>query len=300
MKTYMECVPCQVRQAYEASGFATDDGALRESILREALRMIAEVRMDQSPPHMATAIHRMIRERTGCADPYRAMKDRFNLLALDLLGEMKERARSFARPFEAAVRLAIAGNIIDFGAPGTPGEKGLRDTIEQALSCALFGPPPDSLREAAERAGSILVLGDNAGEIVFDRLLLEALPAGKCAYAVKGAPVINDATRDDAREAGLADLAEVIDNGSDAPGTVLEWCSPGFQRRFADADVVIAKGQGNYETLSGAARPNLFFLLKAKCPVVARHIGCRIGDFVIQCSNGLVKPLATHQGETDL
>lgn len=286
MKTFMECVPCLVRQTYEAVAFATDDEALREAILREALREIADIRMDQSPPHMAAAIHRMIRARTGCDDPYRAIKSRSNQSAMALYRQMKSMIQASTRPFETAVRLAMAGNVIDFGAPNRPDDNELPGVIDAVLSCTIFGDPPERLQSAVKAAKSILYLGDNAGEIAFDRLLLEALPPDRCAYAVKGAPVINDVTLDDAHEVGLTELVDVVDNGSDAPGTVLESCSFEFVDRFEHADVVIAKGQGNYETLSGLSRPNLFFLLKAKCPVIARHIGCRVGDFVIQSTNG--------------
>jgi uncharacterized protein with ATP-grasp and redox domains len=125
-------------------------------------------------------------------------------------------------------------------------------------------------------ARSILYLADNAGEIVFDRLLIERLPAGRVTVVVRGAPVINDATRADAQVAGLDRIAEIIDNGSDAPGTVLEDCSAQFRERFESADVIIAKGQGNFETLS-AAGANICFLLKIKCPVLATHTGIELG-----------------------
>ena len=139
------------------------------------------------------------------------------------------------------------------------------------------------LADAADRARDILYLADNAGEIVFDRLLIEQLPPGRVTVAVKGGPVLNDATRSDAAVAGLNELAEVIDNGSDAPGTLLGDCSHSFRERFDRADLVIAKGQGNYETLSDA-RKDVFFLLKAKCPVIAHHLGCDVGRTVVQRS----------------
>lgn len=286
MKTFLECVPCMVRQAYEATAFSTNDDALRERIVRESLGLIANIRMDQSPPHMATEVHRMIRKATGQQDPYASIKERFNQAALKLHPLMKQRVQGSRSPFETAVRLSIAGNVIDFGAPGNPQESGLVELIGHALSCAITGTSAKALEKAVREAETILILGDNAGEIVFDRLLVEELREQRVIYAVKGAPIINDATLDDAQAAGLTGLVEVVDNGSDAPGTILEWCSSSFVECFEAADVVIAKGQGNYETLSGVSRTNLFFLLKAKCPVIARHIGCKVGDFVIQSTNG--------------
>jgi len=131
---------------------------------------------------------------------------------------------------------------------------------------------------AAER---ILYLADNAGEIVFDRLLIERLPTEKVTVAVRGLPVINDATLIDAEYAGITELVEVIDNGSDAPGTILEDCSEAFLERFHAADLIISKGQGNYETLSQVHK-DIYFLLKVKCPVVARDVGCQMNSLVLQ------------------
>jgi uncharacterized protein with ATP-grasp and redox domains len=131
------------------------------------------------------------------------------------------------------------------------------------------------------QAEKILDLADNAGEIVFDRLLIEQLPTEKVTLVVKGEPVINDATMEDAKVAGLTEIVKVIDNGSDAPGTIMESCSQRFLEHFEDSDLVIAKGQGNYETLSRVDK-NIFFILKAKCPVIARDLGCKVGEMIIR------------------
>jgi uncharacterized protein with ATP-grasp and redox domains len=134
-----------------------------------------------------------------------------------------------------------------------------------------------------------LYLADNAGEIAFDRLLVERISPGRVTLAVRGAPVINDATLADAQAVGLDKIVEVIDNGSDAPGTILDDCHSDFRRRFAGADLIIAKGQGNYETLSDGPG-NLFFLFKAKCPVIADHIGQPVGtQIMVQTRTGRKK-----------
>ena len=138
-------------------------------------------------------------------------------------------------------------------------------------------------RRAAREARSILYLADNAGEIVFDRLLIEALGPGRVTVAVRGHPVINDATRDDAREAGLEGEVELIDNGSDGPGTILEDCSPAFRERFRAAGLIIAKGQGNAETLSGVPG-RIFFLFKVKCAVMASRFGLPEGTLALAAS----------------
>jgi len=177
------------------------------------------------------------------------------------------------------VRLAIAGNVIDLGAKSGLTEDEARQSAASALDQPLCGPLA-ALRQAAARAQRILYLCDNAGEIIFDRVLIAQLPRGRVTVAVRGRAVLNDATREDAVLAGLPALAEVIDNGSAAPGTVLEDCAPEFRRRFAGADLIIAKGQGNFESLHAEAAP-LFCLFRVKCPFVAEHSGHPIGSHVV-------------------
>ena len=137
--------------------------------------------------------------------------------------------------------------------------------------------------QAVEEAEDILYLTDNAGEIVFDRLLLERLSRKKVTVAVRGRPVINDATKADAEYVGLAKVAKIIDNGSDAPGTILTDCNDDFRRRFERADMVISKGQGNYETLACCGRP-IWFLLRVKCPIIARDLKCPAGTAILRHS----------------
>jgi uncharacterized protein with ATP-grasp and redox domains len=180
-----------------------------------------------------------------------------------------------ARPFETAVRLAIAGNIIDFGILSVD-EKRVEDTIAASLTDQIDSAAVDILEDEVRKARRILYLCDNAGEIVFDRLLIERLPREKVTAVVKGGPIINDALMDDAREVGLCDLVEVIDNGTAAPGTLVGLCSHDFQRRFEEADLVISKGQGNFETLDGTPK-NIFYLFTVKCSVVCEYLGKPFG-----------------------
>jgi len=229
---------------------------------------------------MMQYLYRLIREISGNQDPYKKLKESFNKLALDIYPDLSGRIKKASDPFEAAVRFAIAGNIIDSGAVHNLSKSYIIETIEQGMSQKLSGNI-EKLRIAINSANKILYLGDNTGEIVFDKLLIEQLPIDRVTFVVRGYPVINDATLIDAKIAGLTDIVEVIDNGSDAPGTVLEDCSEEFIQHFSDADLIIAKGQGNYETLSSTDK-SIFFILKAKCPVIARNIGCEIGSLVIK------------------
>lgn len=278
MKTYFECIPCLLRQTLEAVRLTTDDVAIHEQVLRKILRSASKMNLRESPPLMAQRIHRLIRQMTGNNDPYRDIKNHFNYFALELYPELKEGIEWSREPLDTAIRLAIAGNIIDSGVNHYIDETQVHNAIEHALTAPLAGDP-EEFREAVSEAKDILYLADNAGEILFDRLLIEQMPLKKVTLAVKGSPVINDACLVDAQATGLTDLVEVIDNGSDAPGTILAECSEGFKRRFENADLIIAKGQGNYETLSDVKK-NIFFVLKAKCPVIAKHIGCELGSLI--------------------
>ncbi len=280
MKTYFDCIPCFIRQTVEAARIATSDQKLQEKILREVLRAVSKMNLSKSPPVMMQYMYRLIREISGSQDPYKKLKDSFNKLALDIYPDLSDRVKKASDPFEAAVRFAIAGNIIDSGAVHNLNKSYIIETIEQAMSQKLSGNI-EKLRIAINSANKILYLGDNTGEIVFDKLLIEQLPLDRVTFVVRGYPVINDATMIDAKVTGMTDLVEVIDNGSDAPGTVLEDCSEEFIQHFSDADLIIAKGQGNYETLSSTDK-SIFFILKAKCPVIAKNISCEIGSLIIK------------------
>jgi len=281
MRTYFDCVPCFVRQTLDSVRLITDDEQIHEQVMREALYQACKMDLRQSPPAMAQKIHRIIRKLTGVQDPYLKVKNHFNKLVLQMYPELKERIEDSADPLEMAIRLAIAGNIIDLGVNAELDESDVEKAINESLTGPLDTESLEVFKDVIPQAEDILYLGDNAGEIVFDRLLIEQLPIEKVTVVVKGQPVINDATMEDAIIAGLPRIVEVIDNGSDAPGTILKSCSRYFQDRFENADLVIAKGQGNYETLSDVEK-NIFFILKAKCSVIARDIGCKVGEMVFQ------------------
>jgi len=286
MKIFLDCIPCFVRQALDSARLATDDEQIHEKVVREVLHLAADLDMSQSPPAIGQKIHRLIRTLVGSNDPYYRVKKQFNNLALKLYPDLRKQIISSNDQFETAVRLAIAGNIIDFGVKTSLSESEVKQTINDSLSGYLDPEQVLNFKNAVIEAGKILYLADNAGEIVFDHLLIEQLPIEKITVVVKGSPVINDATMEDANLAGLTRVVEVIDNGSDGPGTILETCSQSFRDRFEGADLIIAKGQGNYETLSDIDK-NIFFLLKAKCPVIARDLSCQVGKMILRKSNSL-------------
>ncbi len=279
MKTSLDCIPCFLRQALEAARMVSKDISLHERILREALRWVGELDLNRPAPMMGQLIHRRLRAMVGTDDPYRDAKNHQNRMAQRLFPELKARIDCAVDSLATALRLAIAGNVIDMGANANVTESCVFESIDRALADTFVGEE-DAFRKAAMEARSILYLADNAGEIVFDRLLIEQLSPSRVTVAVRGAPVINDATMEDARSIGLHEIVEVIDNGSDAPGTVLDDCSEEFRQRFYAADLILAKGQGNYESLSDDPR-NVFFLFKVKCPIAANHAGMPLGAHVL-------------------
>jgi uncharacterized protein with ATP-grasp and redox domains len=223
----------------------------------------------------------MVREELGDSDPYYAFKQRATQEALALLPRLRDVMSEAQDPLSTGVRLSIAGNIID---AGIHSRYELWPTVERVLSQPFAVEDLDAFRESLARVQSVLYLADNAGETVFDRLLIEYLGA-PVVYAVKGGAVLNDATIEDACMAGVDQVAELLSNGSKAPGTILDLCSESFQRLFATAELVIAKGQANYETLSEQGS-KVFFLLQAKCPVIARDLGVPPGSIVLRQGGG--------------
>lgn len=279
MNTYLDCLPCFLSQALRAARLISSNADVHEQILRNVLRKSADMPLNQPPPAMGRWIYRMVREISGNRDPYKAVKEEFNAVALDLYPDVKQMILGSGNPFETAARLAIAGNIIDFGVNGDIHTTDIRDILHRSLNHELSGNILE-FEKAVRTANHILYLGDNAGEIVFDRLFIEEMQRDKITYAVRGGPVINDVTMEDARATGITNMVRVIDNGSDAPGTLLDQCSEKFQEEFAAADLIIAKGQGNYESLSDSDK-NIFFIFMVKCPVVAAHTGLAEGSRVI-------------------
>jgi damage-control phosphatase, subfamily I len=284
MKANLDCIPCFVRQAVEAARFLELDEEAATALMRRTLELALELDWTLPPPLMGRDVHRAIREVTGSDDPYLPAKLEATETALTLLPEIESQVRSAADPFLAAVKLAIAGNIIDLGVHNhheIDVPRALREALDHPIDEAAVG----ELRSTIAAARSVLFLADNAGEIVFDRPLLELIGAEKLTVVVRGAPIINDATLDDARRSGLTSRYRVIDNGAATPGTWLEECSAEFTAEFDRAELVIAKGQGNFESLSDGPR-EVFFLFLAKCLAVASEVGVPKGTFVVFRAGG--------------
>jgi len=277
MKTYLDCYPCLLRQALDAARLAGADERQQKAVLERVLDVLKQVGPLSTPPEIGDRVHRIVRQEVGDEDPYRAVKEASTRQSLALYPRLKALLAEADDPLEVGVRLSIAGNIIDLGPTR---EYELWNTVERVLAQPFAIDDRGALRAAIARAGQVLYLADNAGETVFDRLLIEVLDL-PVVYAVKGGPILNDATRKDALAAGVNQAAEVISTGSDAPGTILSRCSAGFRQLYEQAELVIAKGQANYETLSTEGA-KVFFLLQTKCPVIARDVGAPVGSIVLK------------------
>ena len=279
MKAYFDCIPCLIRQALDTSRALGLDDATIDRVLREALGLARELDWDAPPPVIARDIYRVIIQVIENPDPYLRQKISDTDKALALLPEVEEAIAGAGDPLQAAVKFSIAGNAIDLGAK-TDQAPDIQAIVHHALGQPLDEDALGRLTGAISAADSVLFLADNAGEIVFDRPLLEHIGRDKVTVAVRGAPTINDATMDDARRSGLMERFWIISNGSDTPGTWLDDCSSPFVQAFVNADLVIAKGQGNYESLSSCGR-KVFFLFLTKCAVVARDLGQPLNTYII-------------------
>lgn len=214
----------------------------------------------------------------GVDDPFEEEKSISNKEALGLYVRWKNKVIESENPFNLALRLAVAGNIMDYGADG---RFDIRRTIQKVISADFAIDDSLLLKQKIQQAHKILYLGDNAGEIVFDKLFIETIMHNNVVYAVKGAPILNDVTLKDADEVGMNLVSDVISNGYGAPSTIVRKCSGEFKKIYKEADLIISKGQGNLEGLINQHDPRVFFLLMIKCDVIAELINVKAGDFVV-------------------
>ncbi|MEJ2186442.1 MAG: ARMT1-like domain-containing protein [Gemmatimonadota bacterium] len=280
MRHDLDCYPCFFRQTLEASRMATSDEAIQRTVLRQVGALLSELPAGATPIEMGSRIHRVIREHTGSVDPYWQLKLDSNRQALALYPRLRKLLESSESRLETAVVIAAVGNVIDFGAnPHFNVESALEDGLRRGLIRSDFRSFARRLSEVKH----VLYLGDNAGEIVFDKVLVEEMASRgvSVTFAVKEAPILNDATLEDALAVGMDEVAEVVSSGVAGPGTLLAQGSSHFRHLFSRSPLILAKGQGNYEGLSQETAP-LFFLLMAKCPVVARSLGVDVGDLVLR------------------
>jgi len=287
LKVHLQCFPCFVRQALIAASQITDDPARVKEIIDLSLDPIRNATLSDTPAHIATEIYRRIRARLNGTDPFREIKSRCTEMALKMVRDFEPMIERAPNPLEAAIRTSVAGNVIDFGIYS---DIDLHHVVENIMQERFGILSLSELESDLARAKNILFLADNAGELVFDvPLIRHLLQFGSVKVAVKSVPVINDATMVDAMASGLPAGAELIENGSDCVGTILETCSDTFRKAFDDADLIISKGQANFETLDEVREANIYFLFKAKCEVTAGMVGVAKESLCAVSSRALVR-----------
>jgi uncharacterized protein with ATP-grasp and redox domains len=285
VKLHLDCIPCVQRQALQAVRFLHGDDDLQERVVRAVLRKLSELQWDLKPMEMATEVHKVVRAVTQVPDPYEEVKKWSNDFVLDLYSKLTGVVDESEDPLRTAVRLATAGNIIDFGALS---HFDVEETIRDVSTRPFAIDDYRTFQRQLEAAGTLLFFADNAGEIGFDKLLIESMLKIKrftrLYFVVKGGPILNDATLEDARYVGLQELPNLtfltISNGEVDTGPAIN--SPEVEGWVKTCDLVISKGQANYESLSDF--PEIFFALIAKCPVIASDLHVNLYDVVFKYS----------------
>ncbi len=277
MNTTPECAVCFLRQAKLTAQQITDDPGAIFAAIQVAARHFAALDPARTPPENAKRLIDAVTAHLGDGDPFREQKARCNALALRGYEALRDTVLGAPDPLEAAVRASAAGNILDLSFFA---QVDIAAAIQEARMTELAITHLAQLREDLATAARVLILGDNAGEIVFDLPLVELLRGKDVYYAVKSAPIANDVTMEDAEQVGMGRFATVVSIGCAIQGTPLDLCSPEFRELFASADVIISKGQGNFETLDDV-EANLYFIVKAKCAPAAQALGVQIGDVVL-------------------
>ncbi|MBU4312228.1 MAG: DUF89 family protein [Candidatus Omnitrophica bacterium] len=289
MKTYLECIPCFFKQALEAAKLAGADEKMQKKILNDLARALPKFPLSSSPPEMGRTIYGLVKKITKKEDPYLKIKRKSNTLSMNIYPRLKNKISCSGDRLLRALELAIAGNIIDYGVKNSLNVDGeLKRILDEEERTIKKEDKKNfnyhGFKESLKDAKSILYLADNAGEVAFDRVLIEEIKRldmnKEIIYAVKEKPIINDALTADAVRCGINKVAKIVSSGLDAPGTVLRFCSKKFLKIYKDVDMVISKGQGNFEALSMPGRP-VFFLFMAKCPVVAKSVKCNVGDIIL-------------------
>ena len=285
MNVTLDCIPCYIKQTINTLAQTEISEEKAREIIHQTLSLFPHLDPQGTPAENSTIILRKVNELLGIEDPFHRAKLESNDLALKLLPQLKERIRRSTDPLFMSLQIAVAGNIIDMGIlKDFDVEESIREALENNFARDDYASFQQRLRGARE----ILILGDNSGEIAFDRLLAEQLSEFgiEVTYAVKDQPILNDATLEDAAYVGMTEHTRVISNGSGFLGTILKDCSEEFKQSYNKADLVISKGQANYESLEtlGKTDRRLYFLLRAKCEIVAENLGVQLGEMVFCCS----------------
>jgi uncharacterized protein with ATP-grasp and redox domains len=288
MNIQLECIPCSLNSYLRLTGTGVIPEAQRETIMRQMLRIFSSLDFNQSPPVLGSKMHALIREALQNPDPYHQIKEEYNQMMLDLLPKFERWVQRSKDPFDTALRLAIAGNVIDFGSRY---QLDIMETINRVMDAKLAVDHSHRLRIDLEKAESLMYIGDNCGEIILDRLFLSMLDVPQKYFVVRDSPIINDVTYEDAILTGMDRIATVITTGDNSPGAVWESTSVQFQQIFRTVDVIISKGQGNLEGLLDVPHSSIYFLLVTKCDLMSERVGARKKEFIVKKGKTVLQPV---------
>ena len=266
-----DCIGCLLNQSLKVSKLLELDDETSKKILDRTSQILIDHNLSYTPPQIAKNIYRAIAEITGIEDPVALAKERATKEALKI-------DTSFVQSIPDALKLSVIGNVIDFGAQN---QFDLQETIEKQFATSFAIDDSDAFIRALRDAKELVVIGDNTGEHIFDKLLIELICREydvEVYYFVRGAPIINDVTLKEAEI--LADTAHIIDTGVGTPGYDLAEVNRRSREIFDRADLVLAKGMGNFESLYQQAEREIYFLFIVKCTVVAEAIGREVKDMV--------------------
>jgi uncharacterized protein with ATP-grasp and redox domains len=263
--------------------FAGGDAQTEREIMQYVMRQIGEAGDDSVPVDIAACLMDQIREKIGVDDPYEAVKEISTRDALKIYPRLRALVTESDDPFKTAVQLAAVGNAIDFGVAD---RFDMEAVLAEGLQLPLNAPVLEELRAAITAVPWLLVMADNAGESVFDRILVETIHERMrpipVKYAVKSSGGLNDTMRKDALQAGLDQCTEIVETGDGTAGTILRRCSADFRSVFTEAPLILSKGVGNYEGLSdNTVNTKIYYLFKVKCESMLRETGIPIGTLVL-------------------
>lgn len=281
MKLHYDCVPCFLRQAIQATQFSTQDDQIIKTVISKTLTLLQDLDWDLKPIDFAHEVHGIIKEVLQIQDPYYKVKKESNQMVLEKYEYFRSLVKNSDMPLKTILKLAIAGNVIDFGSQHS---FDFDETVQGILHKDFAISNLEKFAMDLEKAKTVVYLTDNAGEIVLDKLFIEWIQEQytdkSFKVVVKAEPIINDAMREDAEMVGLTSMKdiELLEIGTDKKRHHFHRESPEFISLLSTSDMVISKGQANYEALSEV--PGIYFLTMVKCPVIARNITERAGEKV--------------------
>ena len=285
MKIDNACVECIINQSRRVTEAIRADDALSKRMVDRVEKLGETFDFTQSPPEVASDVYEQMAALAGMDDLYGELKAHATEKAKTFVPQLHDELEQADDKLMTAVKIAVAGNVIDLAAEVT---FDLNEEMEKIFETNFAHDDVDRLEGSLQQASTLLYIGDNVGEHIFDYLCIETLqqlyPKLEISYMVRGNPIINDVTMVEAKEAGFDRLCHLVDSGVNTPGFAYKRANPASRKLFDDADLVITKGMGNYECLSPAPRKNLCYLLKVKCNVVAASLGQNVGDIVCKMS----------------